>query len=142
MKADKLKLISIAITAVLVILGFIVYGLVGLKDGQINVAIGTGVVAVVILVLLIIFVKNNYHELKKGLPLGDERSNKVLMIAFAKAYLYSIWLLLILGWLSDSVIKFRDVSQALGAGILGMAVLFGLCWLWYNNKEDLDSIKI
>ena len=75
--------------------------------------------------------------LKKGLPVEDERSKKVMNVACAKAYLISIWFLLILSWMSDEIIQFRDVQQALGGGILGMAVILGLCWVYYNRKPDL-----
>ena len=66
-----------------------------------------------------------------------------MLIAFAKAYLFSIWLLLILGWMDNNgMIHFRDASQAMSAGILGMAVILGLCWLWYNRLEDLDKVTM
>jgi hypothetical protein len=28
--------------------------------------------------------------------------------------------------------------MALGLGIVGMAVIFGITWLWANKQEDLD----
>ena len=86
--------------------------------------------------------KKSFDDAKKGLPLYDERSKKVLNLAFEKSFLISVWWLLILSWISDewNLIEFRDVSQALGAGILGMVIILGVCWLYYNRKQDLVNV--
>ena len=34
----------------------------------------------------------------------------------------------------DGVINFRDVSQATGAAVGGMAILFLIFWIYYNQK--------
>jgi len=58
--------------------------------------------------------------------------------ALAQAYLLSIWLLLILGWASEDLINFRDVSQAMGVGVAGMAILFGLSYIYFSRKGDAE----
>ncbi|MFH1522706.1 MAG: hypothetical protein ABIE43_02695 [Patescibacteria group bacterium] len=73
----------------------------------------------------------------------DERSKKIMVLAGYKAFLISIWWLLILSYVTDefNLIEFRDTSQALGMGILGMAIIFGICWLWQSKKGDEDLNK-
>jgi hypothetical protein len=31
-----------------------------------------------------------------------------------------------------------NTEQALGFGIVGMAVIYGLTWIWANKQENLD----
>ncbi|MBD3203769.1 hypothetical protein GF327_05710 [Candidatus Woesearchaeota archaeon] len=141
MKKDKKNLILIAVIGAAVIFSFCLYVMSSFMQDQIHITIGSGIISVISTILLIIFLKNNFLEIKKGLVIKDERTNKIMMIAFAKAYLLSIWFILLLSFFSESI-PFRDVSQALNYAILGMVVLFGLCWLWYNRKEDLDKVMI
>jgi len=139
-KNDKLLILSIGITILLVILGLGIYGYVSYQDGQITMPIIAIIVALFAVVISIFYLKNRFSEVEKGYPLADERSNKVMLVAASKAYVISIWFLLIMSYLSDGYIEFRDPGQALGVGILGMAVILGLSWLWYRNKPNIEEI--
>jgi len=76
--------------------------------------------------------------MKKGFPLQDERSKRVMQKAMSMAFLVSLYLLLAIGFLSDDIIKFRDVSQATSAAVGGMAILFAVFWVYYNRKGDAE----
>jgi uncharacterized membrane protein len=108
----------------------------GIKRGNF---LGASLIIVIALTIVVFFIGYTRRELKsvkEGFPVEDERSNKVKILAGYTAFLISIYWLLILGWASSNEwIQFRDVSQATGAGILGMAIIFGLCWLYYNKRE-------
>ena len=78
--------------------------------------------------------KRGREDLKKGFPLKDERSKKVMQKAMSMAFLVSLYMLLAIGFLSDSIIKFRDVSQATGISVGIMAILFAIFWAYYNKK--------
>ncbi len=106
------------------------------SKGHIENATIVAIPAVIIAILAIWVFVRSYRSVKGGFPIEDERSTRVMDKAMAKAYLISIWLLLAIGWVSDDLIEFRDISQAMGAGIIGMAIIFGLCWLYYNRKGD------
>ena len=73
--------------------------------------------------------------MKQGYPLKDERSRRVMEKATSTAFYVSLYLLLAIGFLSDDIIKFRDISQATGIAVGGMALLFLIFWVYYNNKE-------
>ena len=99
-------------------------------------------IAILVVILAVIFIgKNlkNVKDAKKGLTIEDERSRKVSLLAGAKSFQISIWYLLVLMWVS-SVLEIipLNTEQALGAGILGMAIIYGITWLWANKQEDLD----
>ncbi len=99
-------------------------------------------IAILVVILAVIFIgKNlkNVKDAKKGLTIEDERSRKVMLLAGAKSFQVSMWYLLVLMWVS-SVLEIipLNTEQALGAGILGMAIIYGVTWLWANKQEDLD----
>jgi len=77
---------------------------------------------------------NNFadRESPKKIP---ERIKRVLEKASSKAFYVSLYLLLLVGFLSDDIIKFRDVSQATSLAVGLMAVLFAVFWTYYNKKE-------
>ena len=118
---------------------FILFAITVFREGQIIEAAMALIVGIVVLGALVIFLKNQYTSVKKGFPLHDERSNKVMVLAGNKAFLISIWWILFIGWASSNEwIQLRDISQATGVGILGMAVIFGLCALYYSKRSNLE----
>jgi uncharacterized membrane protein len=139
---DKKRLMLIGINAVLVVSGFLLYSVTVFRNGQLVPGAIAFIIAIVGLIVAIFILKGQYADLRKGMPLQDERSQKVMLLAFARSFVLSIWWLLILSWLSDKeIIKFRDVSQAMGLGILGMTILVALCWFWYSTRQDVELEK-
>jgi len=134
-RMDKIRLTAIVIISVLVIAtgAFFSYG--SFKNGEVTGGILGIIIALIILAFAIIVYKRGKEDLKKGFPLKDERSKRVMEKAMSMAFLVSIYMLLAIGFLSDSIIKFRDVSQATGVSIGIMAILFLIFWVYYNRKE-------
>jgi peptidoglycan/LPS O-acetylase OafA/YrhL len=69
---------------------------------------------------------------RRGEPSEDELSRKVLLRTAAYSYYISLYL-----WVAILFIKDRvklDTEELLGAGILGMALTFALCWLVINFR--------
>jgi peptidoglycan/LPS O-acetylase OafA/YrhL len=99
-------------------------------------------IAIMVIILGVIFVSKslkNVKDKKKGLTIEDERSRKILLLTGAKSFQISIWYLLILMWVSSVLgIITLNTETALGMGIVGMAIIFGLTWIWANKQEDLD----
>jgi peptidoglycan/LPS O-acetylase OafA/YrhL len=99
-------------------------------------------IAAIVAILAVIFLAKHWKDAKdtkKGLAVEDERSRKVLLLTGAKSFKISMWYLLVLMWVS-SVFEIITLNSemALGLGIVGMAVIFGITWLWANKQEDLD----
>tara|TARA_B100001971_G_scaffold202644_1_gene216651 strand:- start:812 stop:1243 length:432 start_codon:yes stop_codon:yes gene_type:complete len=122
---------------ILLSLSLIIWAIVAGRDGGVLSAIVLVIIALTIAVFFIGYTIRELKSVKQGLPVEDERSKKVMNLAFAKAYLISIYLILFLSWASDDLIQFKDVSQGLNVSILGMAIIFGLCWLYYNRRPDI-----
>jgi peptidoglycan/LPS O-acetylase OafA/YrhL len=69
---------------------------------------------------------------KRGEPAEDELSKKVLLKTAAWSYYISLYLWVAMLYIKDRVSL--DTEELLGAGILGMAVSFAVCWLVFNFR--------
>ncbi|MCJ7449167.1 MAG: hypothetical protein MUO72_15930 [Bacteroidales bacterium] len=67
---------------------------------------------------------------KRGEPAEDELSKKVMRKTSSLSYYISLYLWLVIMYFSDKL-KF-ETHTIIGAGILGMAVIFAICWLIIN----------
>jgi peptidoglycan/LPS O-acetylase OafA/YrhL len=63
----------------------------------------------------------------KGEPAEDELSKKILQKAAAWSFYVSLYMWVLMIWLSDKLDLGRDVL--LSSGILGMALIFGINWI-------------
>jgi peptidoglycan/LPS O-acetylase OafA/YrhL len=82
---------------------------------------------IILLVGFAVFVGfKRWGNLKRGEPAEDESSKKVLQKASSLSYYISLYLWLVLIYISDRTKL--ETDAILGAGILGMAVIFALCW--------------
>jgi hypothetical protein len=98
-----------------------------------------GLISIFIIVIGVVFGIKTIRELrekKKGLTIEDERSRKVKLVAGARAFQASIWFMFILMWLVNvlEIIKI-GIEQIFGVAILGMGIVFGVCWLWANRQD-------
>ncbi len=131
---DRVRLIAIVIISILVIVTGALFAYGSFRNNNVPGGILGIIVALIILIFALIVYKRGKKDLRRGLPLKDERSKKVMQKAMSMAFLVSLYMLLLLGFLSDKIIKFRDVSQATGISVGIMAVLFAIFWAYYNKK--------
>ena len=132
---DRLRMMSMIIVCLLVISTGAMFAVLTFRKGDISGGILGIAIAIIILAFAIFtFIRGN-REIREGYPLHDERSRMVIEKASSKAFYVSLYIFLVIGYLSEDVIKFRDVSQATGVGIGGMTLLFLLFWAYYNRKE-------
>jgi len=134
-KTERIKLTAIVIISLLVILTGALWSFQSFKNNNFGGGILGLIIALIILIFAIIVYKRGNQDLKAGLPIKDERSQKVIQKAMSMSFLVSLYLLLAVGFLSDDIIKFRDVSQATGISVGLMALLFLGFWIYYNSQE-------
>ncbi|MBU0466726.1 MAG: hypothetical protein KJ718_03275 [Nanoarchaeota archaeon] len=132
---DKLRLIVIFIVSVLVIATGTLFAVTTFSKGDIGGGILGVIISITILTFAIFVYRRGNRDLKEGYPLRNERSQKVMQKSMSMAFLVSLYLLLAIGFLSEDIIHFRDVSQATSAAVGGMAILFAIFWVYYNRKE-------
>jgi uncharacterized membrane protein len=131
----RIRLIAIIFLSVCVIATGILFWINAYKKGDVIGGIGGILITLTIVAFAIFVFKKGSKDIKEGYPPEDERSTRVKEKASSRAFYASLYLLLLVGLLSDDVIKFRDVSQAISATVGGMAILFVAFWLYYNKKE-------
>lgn len=69
---------------------------------------------------------------RRGEPVEDEMSKKVMRKTSSYSYYISLYLWLAIMYFSD---KFNyETHVFIGAGILGMALVFTVCWLVFNFR--------
>jgi len=71
-------------------------------------------------------------SVRKGEPAEDELSKKVMQKTAAMSYYLSLYLWLAVMYAADKM-KY-ETHVYLSAGILGMAVIFAICWVVYNFR--------
>lgn len=81
----------------------------------------------VIVVVLGVFVGYRHlNSIKKGEPTRDELSNLILQKASSLSFYVSLYLWVLISYLSDSLDL--ETGQLIGYGIIGMAVIFIITW--------------
>jgi peptidoglycan/LPS O-acetylase OafA/YrhL len=88
---------------------------------------------IILVVLFAVFV--GYKRLtsaKRGEPPEDELSKKVMQKTSSLSFYISLYLWLAIMYFSDKI-DF-ETHTVIGAGILGMAVVFVICWLVFNFR--------
>jgi hypothetical protein len=80
---------------------------------------------------------SRFKSVRKGEPAEDELSKKLLTKASSFSFYATLYWLLILMYLSDRIKL--ETHSILGIGILGMAVLFVLSWIFFKIKGLKDD---
>ena len=131
----KMRLMIILIISLFVIATGSLFATQAFKNGNIVSGILSILISLTIIGFAIFVYRRGIRDIKEGYPLKDERSRKVIEKASSMAFYVTIYLLLAIGFLSDDLIPFRDVSQATSLAVAGMVILFVIFWAYYNKKE-------
>jgi uncharacterized membrane protein len=134
-KKDKAKLLVMLVVSLIVISTGILFWFTSFRKGNVPGGILGIIIVIAVVAFAVFLLKRRLIDMKEGYPSEDERSRRVMEKATSRAFYASLYLLLLVGLLSDSIIKFRDVSQATSAIVGGMAILFVAFWAYYNKKE-------
>jgi len=90
------------------------------------------VVIIMVVGFALFFGYKRLTSAKRGEPVEDELSKKVMQRTAALSYYISIYLWLALGYFSD---RFKmEIHTVIGIGIIGMAVSFAICWVIINFR--------
>jgi peptidoglycan/LPS O-acetylase OafA/YrhL len=86
-------------------------------------------IQVIVLAFAVLVVIRRWTARKQNLPAEDEMSKRILQRGAATSYYLSLYLWLALMFFEESIKLER--STLIGAGILGMAILYGLSWVYH-----------
>jgi hypothetical protein len=120
------KTVLIFLVSVLVLASLAIWILRGRVAGNAQEMIEVGVVLVLVGFAVFLGVSRLRSRLRRE-PGEDEMSKRVMTRASSLAYYVSIYLWLFVMYISDKTTL--PAHSLIGGGILGMAVVFLLCWL-------------
>ncbi|MFX0115316.1 MAG: DUF2178 domain-containing protein [Candidatus Hodarchaeota archaeon] len=127
---EKFRFYAIAIAFSLVVLALVVLGYTYFEDEEIVQAPLLVIIAIIVSIAGLIFLKKRYNDLKTDQPRVDERTQKVKAEAGYYAYLISLYM-----WLAIMFVNSARDTTPIAMGIVGMALLFFASWLYLNWKE-------
>jgi len=91
---------------------------------------------IIIVIFSVVVGLKKLKDMRKGYPSDDELSEKIKQKAAANSFLYSFYLWLgIMLFFDDESLR---TSIPVGAGILGMGILFIGFWIYYS-RIGLDT---
>lgn len=93
--------------------------------------VNLGVIVIIVLFALF-FGYKRLNSARKGEPPEDELSKKVMQKTSSLSYYISLYLWLALMYFSEKLNY--EAHTIIGAGILGMAIVFAVCWLVFNFR--------
>lgn len=89
-------------------------------------------IIILVVAFAVIFGYKRLSSAKRGEPPEDELSKKVMQKTSSLSYYISLYLWLAIMYFSD---KFNyETHTIIGSGIVGMAVVFAVCWLVFNFR--------
>ncbi len=92
--------------------------------------------SILIVFLLVVFALfigfKRLGSARRGEPAEDELSKKVMQKSASLSYYISIYMWLIIGYFSERLDY--ETHTVIGAGIIGMAIIFAICWLIFNFR--------
>jgi len=122
----KKSIIAIFTLATLILTGLFIYQ----SKMELNTTDVIQVIIIGILALLGLFVGlQRILSVKKGEPVEDEYTKKILQKSASKSYYFSLYWWLVILYINNN--KSIDSESLIGYGIVGMAVILGLTWLFY-----------
>jgi len=89
----------------------------------------------IILLLVVFAMFIGYKRLKsakRGEPVEDELSKKILLRTASTSYYISLYIWVFILFIKDRISY--DTEELIGYGILGMALSFAICWLLFNFR--------
>ena len=100
-------------------------------------------IPLILIIFMAFFIVRRWKDADQGVPLEDERSRRVKINAASTAFYISLYWLLAIGMFADDIAKATgeqkiDASQATAAGVGGMAIIFVLCWVYYEKRGKLN----
>ncbi|NQU82369.1 MAG: DUF2178 domain-containing protein [Parcubacteria group bacterium] len=140
MKKDKFRLIAIAVLTATVLASIILYAFKS-KEWNTGNLLSIGIPLLIIVFMAFLILKR-YKDVKQGMPMEDEMSKTIKTKAAAMSFYVTLYWLLAISWFEDFFARIAGleqltVSQTVGGGIVGMAVLFFAFWIYYSRKGKL-----
>ena len=125
------KSVIIFVIAALVLLATFLWMLSSYGDFKTNDP-GSFIVIILLVAFALFIGFKRLSSARRGEPAEDELSKKVMQKTASLSYYISIYMWLIIGYFSEKLDY--ETHTLIGAGIIGMAITFAVCWLIVNFR--------
>jgi len=125
----KLRAMIVLLGVVVMTIGAFMYQSV--QQGGWGEAVGGGVVAVIVLALLVPVLRSGHDNVRRGLPMKDERTRRIETKAAAWGFYVNLYALLALGMFGDAL----EVHTATGIAVLVSALVFLVSYMLLNRSD-------
>jgi peptidoglycan/LPS O-acetylase OafA/YrhL len=94
------------------------------------------IILIILVVFALLIISRRIISGRKGQPPEDEMSKNILQKAASTSFYISLYMWLVISYVSNTV----DIrTQSLfGYGIVGMAIMFAISWLFYRFRGVSD----
>ena len=126
---NNFRIILIVVVSVLVVATFAIW----IANSDISFDFGTilmFVIPVIILVYAVLFLRKRVTDARDHLPAEDELTKMIRLRSGYTSFQISLFLWLVIGGIEDRIEV--EGHTIIGAGILGMAVIFALSWIYHR----------
>ena len=123
------RTILVAVVALMAIVSFIIW----IIGSELSFDFGTVLmilIPVVILAFAVIKVVQGVSDARNQMPAEDELSKMIMLRTGSTSFQLSLFLWLVIGSVEDRIDL--EGHTIIGAGILGMAILFALSWIYHR----------
>ena len=123
------RTILVAVVALMAVVSFIIW-IINAEPGMDFGTVLMILIPVVILAFAVIKVVRGVSDVKNQMPAEDELSKMIMLRTGSTAFQLSLFLWLVIGSVEDRIEL--EGHTIIGAGILGMAILFALSWIYHR----------
>lgn len=126
---NNLRTVVVAIIAVLVVATFIIW----ISHSEMTFDFGSilmMVIPVIILVFAVLLIRKRWTDAREQMPAEDELSKMIRLRSGYTSFQISLFLWLVIGSVEDRVDM--EGHTIIGAGILGMAFIWALSWIYFR----------
>ena len=123
------RTILIAVIFIMVVVTFILW----ITNAELSFDLGTILmilIPVIILVLAVLRIVQGMSDVKNQMPAEDELSKMIMLRTGSTSFQLSLFLWLVIGSVEDRIEL--EGHTVIGMGILGMAILFALSWIYHR----------
>lgn len=101
--------------------------------------VAISIISICSLALYIFIEWKKKRDIKNDIPIDDELTIKSKIYAGSKAFQISMLL-----WLAIFIFheSFTEPETMLGTGILGSALIYGLCLLYFKSTQNFDNSNL
>lgn len=139
---EMFRYVLMVVMGVAVVLGMAVFSFTAWMEGDVLSAIIFGAITLAVAAFMAILLLKEKDRVKAGLPMYDERTNRVKQKAGYYAFLATLYFNLGVMWVNEHAMDHYGfesirVNTAMMASMAAMTVFFAIGWFYFGRRSDV-----